>query len=100
VATGSPPFQGLGDIPVVQALSRQLEPPLPALAPLPSAISTLVNSCLATGPADRPQTAAEVADALEQAAARWDRAEAQPPAPGDVAGGNDQKEVGGSGRQA
>jgi len=100
VATGFPPFQGLGDIPVVQALSRQLEPPLPALVPLPAAISTLVNSCLATGPADRPQTAAEVADGLEQAASRWDRPEAQPTAPADIAGSNVQKEVGGSGRQA
>jgi len=71
VVTGFPPFQGLDDIPVVQALARQLASPAPALAPMPTAISELVSRCLALGPAARPPTAAEVADGLEQAASQW-----------------------------
>jgi hypothetical protein len=71
VVTGSAPFQGLDDVPVVQALSRQLESPPPVLAPLPTGVAELLGRCLAVDPAARPQTAAEVADALEQAASQW-----------------------------
>ncbi len=91
VVTGMAPFQGLDDVPVVDALSRQLASPPPALAPLPAAVAEIVGRCLAVDPAVRPQTAAEVADTLEQAAAQLTGA-------GPVtAGGAAGTEAGGSG---
>jgi hypothetical protein len=71
VVAGTPPFQGLDDVPVVQALSRLLTVPAPALGGLPSPVIDLVSSCLAIDPANRPATARDVADRLEEAAARW-----------------------------
>jgi serine/threonine-protein kinase len=70
IAMDVPPFQGLEEAPVVQALSQLLASPAPALHNMPAAISDLVGECLAVGPADRPQTAAEVATRLDDAASR------------------------------
>ena len=71
VVTGAPPFQGLDDVPVVQALARLMESPAPALADLPPAVADLVRACLAVDPASRPLTAAEVSTRLDEAASRW-----------------------------
>ncbi len=71
VVAGTPPFQGLEEVPVVQALSRLLMVPAPALGELPAPVTELVSSCLAVDPADRPSTARNVADRLEEAAAKW-----------------------------
>ncbi len=71
VVSGSPPYQGLDDVPVVQALSRQLQVPGPGLAQLPERVSDVVSRCLALDPAERPRTAVEVAERLEEAASQW-----------------------------
>jgi eukaryotic-like serine/threonine-protein kinase len=68
---GIPPFQGLEEVPVVQALSRLLMVPPLSLGELPASVTDLVTSCLAVDPADRPSTARAVADRLEEAAATW-----------------------------
>jgi serine/threonine protein kinase len=69
VATGVPPYPGIDDQPVVRALADLLCVPPPAPAPVPPALSALVDRCLARAPEDRPATAAEVAEQLEQSAA-------------------------------
>ncbi len=71
VTSGSAPFPGMDEMPVVQALSRLLTVPTPTPAQVPPAVAGLVAACLSLGPADRPATAAEVADRLDQAAANW-----------------------------
>jgi hypothetical protein len=71
VAVGSVPFPGIDELPVVQALSQLLTAPSPAPAQVPAAISELVGACLATDPANRPATAGEVADRLDEAASKW-----------------------------
>jgi hypothetical protein len=68
--TGSAPFQGIEDVPVVQALSRLLMATAPALGQLPGPIADLVASCLAVDPAERPPTARDVADRLDEAATK------------------------------
>jgi eukaryotic-like serine/threonine-protein kinase len=68
VVTGSPPFQGIEEVPVVQALSRLLMAPAPALGQLPGPIADVVATCLAVDPAVRPPTARDVADRLDEAA--------------------------------
>ena len=70
VTTGRPPYAGLDDLPVVQAVSRMLAagPPSPATQ---GPASELVGSCLSTDPAARPATAAEMARRLEELAGRW-----------------------------
>ena len=70
VVAGTPPFPGIEDLPVVQALSQLLMAPSPAPADLPPPVAPIINACLATDPANRPSTAAEVADRLEEAAAK------------------------------
>jgi hypothetical protein len=71
VAGGSPPFPGIEEVPVVQALSRLLTSPAPGLGALPAPVTEVVSRCLAVDPADRPATAGEVADRLDEAATRW-----------------------------
>jgi len=71
VVTGSAPFPGMEDLPVVQALAQLLTAPAPARRELPVAVSSLVAACLALDPADRPSTAEEVARRLDEAAANW-----------------------------
>ena len=71
VVAGSAPFQGIEEVPVVQALSRLLMAPAPVLGQLPAAVADLVASCLSVDPADRPSTASDVADRLDEAAAKW-----------------------------
>lgn len=67
---GAPLHAGLGDEPPATALQRVLlEPPTidPALAKEPA---DLIHACLAANPAERPATAAIVADRLDQLAMR------------------------------
>ena len=71
VVSGSVPFPGIEDVPVVQSLGRLLMTPAPALGQLPAAVSDLVTACLSVDPADRPLTAREVAERLEEAASKW-----------------------------
>lgn len=71
VSTGSVPFPGIDDLPVVQALAQLLMAPVPAPAQVPAAVSELVRACLDADPANRPATASEVADRLDEAAAKW-----------------------------
>jgi eukaryotic-like serine/threonine-protein kinase len=71
VVAGSAPFQGIEEVPVVQALSRLLTAPAPGLGQLPAAVAELVASCLAVDPAVRPLTASDVATRLDEAAAKW-----------------------------
>ncbi len=71
VVTGSAPFQGTEDVPVVQALSRLLMASAPAVLELPAPVAELVASCLSVDPANRPSTAKDVADRLDEAAAKW-----------------------------
>jgi eukaryotic-like serine/threonine-protein kinase len=71
IVMGSAPFQGIEEVPVVQALSRLLTAPSPVLGDLPAPVSGLIASCLAIDPANRPATASEVADNLYEAAAKW-----------------------------
>lgn len=69
--TGSCPFPGIEDLPVVRALAQLLEVPAPAPAEIPHPLSELVARCLARDPEARPATAEEVAAQLEEAAAAW-----------------------------
>ena len=69
--TGSVPFPGLDELPVVQALSRLLSVPAPTLGDMPDPVSAVVSECLAVDPADRPSTASEVAERLDAAASKW-----------------------------
>ena len=71
VVAGSAPFQGIEEVPVVQALSRLLTAPAPGLGQLPAGVAELVASCLAVDPAVRPPTASDVATRLDEAAAKW-----------------------------
>jgi eukaryotic-like serine/threonine-protein kinase len=71
VAGGSPPFPGIEEVPVVQALSRLLTAPAPGLGDLPAPVADVVARCLAVDPTDRPATAGEVADRLDEAATNW-----------------------------
>ena len=68
--TGSAPFPGIEDLPVVQALAQLLTVPAPAPVELPPAVAPIINACLSADPASRPYTAAEVADRLDEAAAK------------------------------
>lgn len=69
--TGSIPFPGIDDMPVVEALSRLLAGVPSAEKDIPPAVAPLVTSCLSSDPADRPSTAKEVAERLDEAAAQW-----------------------------
>lgn len=71
VVTGSVPFQGLEELPVVQALSALLTEPAPTLGEMPDAVSEVVAGCLSVDPANRPTTASEVAEHLDEAASKW-----------------------------
>ena len=71
LAGGSAPFPGIEEVPVVNALSRLLTAPAPGLGELPAPVADVVAGCLAIDPADRPATAAEVADRLDDAATKW-----------------------------
>jgi hypothetical protein len=69
--TGSVPFPGLDELPVVQALSKLLSVPAPTLGAVPDAVSDVVAECLSVDPANRPATAGEVAERLDEAASKW-----------------------------
>ncbi|HMK97459.1 MAG TPA: hypothetical protein VK425_07925, partial [Acidimicrobiales bacterium] len=71
--TGSSPYPGIEELPVVRALVQLLAvpPPTPASAELPGPLSELVTSCLAPDPEARPGSAQEVAERLEEIAAKW-----------------------------
>ena len=71
ILTGSAPFPGIEDLPVVQALAQLLMAPAPARRDLPATVASLVAGCLALDPDDRPTTAEEVARRLDEAAANW-----------------------------
>ena len=71
VVTGASPFPGIEVLPVVRALAQLLAAPRPAPSEIPAAISELVDSCLSTDPEARPATAADVAERLDEAAAKW-----------------------------
>jgi eukaryotic-like serine/threonine-protein kinase len=71
VVAGTAPFQGIEEVPVVQALSRLLMAPVPVLGDLPTPVADLVSSCLSLDPANRPATARDVADRLDAAAMTW-----------------------------
>jgi len=83
-ATGSSPFPGMEDLPVVRALAQLLTSPAPVPVPaspategaaagpsLPEPLSALIDSCLSEDPEARPATAGEVAERLEEAASKW-----------------------------
>ncbi|HTV25033.1 MAG TPA: serine/threonine-protein kinase [Polyangiaceae bacterium] len=62
--TGSPPFNGRGLVEICSHhLHTQPEPPS-RRRPVPPELDALVLRCLAKDPSERPQTAAELADAL------------------------------------
>jgi len=69
--TGSVPFPGLDELPVVQALSRLLSVPALALGDMPDPVSEVVARCLSVDPENRPATASEVAERLDEAASKW-----------------------------
>jgi eukaryotic-like serine/threonine-protein kinase len=71
VASGSVPFPGIEEVPVVQSLGRLLMAPAPTLGQLPAAVSEIVAACLSVDPANRPLTAREVAERLDEAASKW-----------------------------
>ncbi|MGH9106723.1 MAG: protein kinase domain-containing protein [Acidimicrobiales bacterium] len=68
--TGSPPFPGIEDLPVVRALAQMLTVPAPAPAEMPVPVADLVERCLSRDPEARPATANDVAAQLEEVAAR------------------------------
>jgi len=71
VVSGSVPFPGIEDVPVVQSLGRLLMVPPPSSGALPAAVSEIVAACVSTDPANRPLTAREVAERLDEAASKW-----------------------------
>jgi eukaryotic-like serine/threonine-protein kinase len=71
VAGGSAPFPGIEEVPVVHALSRLLTAPAPGPGDSPAPVAEVIARCLAIDPTDRPATAGEVADRLDDAAAKW-----------------------------
>jgi len=70
VLAGAPPFPAIDSLPVVQALAQLLAAPAPALQ-VEGPLARLVASCLSLDPLDRPPTARDVAEQLEDAAQRW-----------------------------
>jgi hypothetical protein len=68
---GSPPFPGTEELPVVQGLAKVLAAPAPAKADLPERVAGLVQACLSLDPIDRPATARDFADQLDDVASRW-----------------------------
>jgi hypothetical protein len=70
VLAGSPPFPAVEPLPVVQALAQLLAAPAPVLQ-VAGPLAGLVTACLSLDPLDRPPTARDVAEQLEDAAARW-----------------------------
>ncbi len=69
--TGSPPFPGIDEQPVVQGLARLLTAPSPGPGGMPEQVAGVASSCLSPDPTDRPATAKDVAEQLEGAAERW-----------------------------
>jgi eukaryotic-like serine/threonine-protein kinase len=67
----SVPFPGIEEVPVVQSLGRLLMTPAPSIGQLPAAVSEIVTACLSVDPANRPLTAREVAERLDEAASKW-----------------------------
>ena len=73
--TGRPPFEGE---PLELLRQHREEPPAEPLASLPPSVAEIVRRCMAKSPADRPQSASELAVLLEhlseESAARGDDA--------------------------
>jgi len=67
--TGAPPFPLTESVPVVQGLAQLLAAPAPA-PQVQGLLAGLVTACLSLDPLDRPPTARDVAEQLEDAAAR------------------------------
>ncbi|HZJ70930.1 MAG TPA: serine/threonine-protein kinase, partial [Planctomycetota bacterium] len=64
--SGQPPFAGRPAAAQMVAHAVEVPDPLGQLRPsVPPGLATLVDRCLAKGPADRPQTARELLEALE-----------------------------------
>lgn len=65
--TGAPPFAGLSARAMLAARMSSLPPAVSTLLPdVPAELNDLVMNCLATEPADRPQTAEDLVVALER----------------------------------
>jgi serine/threonine protein kinase len=60
----------LPDDPIVTAVQRVLVEVPVVVSSLPAAVAELLRSCLAPDPADRPGTAADLADGFTRAAGR------------------------------
>jgi eukaryotic-like serine/threonine-protein kinase len=66
--TGAPPFAGLSARAMLAARMSTLPPAISTVrSDVPPELNDLIMRCLATDPADRPTTAQELVDALEQA---------------------------------
>lgn len=71
---GKPPFAGDGVVETLQAVATKEPPPLSKLAPqAPADLISLINALLAKDPAQRPASAAAVAERLAEAppSRRW-----------------------------
>ena len=65
--TGAPPFAGLSARAMLAARMSSLPPAVSTLRPeVPAELNDLIMSCLATEPADRPQTADDLVISLER----------------------------------
>jgi len=71
IVAGTTPFPGIEEVPVVQALSRLLMTPAPVIGDMPGPVADVVTACLSIDPTNRPATAMEVADRLDESAAKW-----------------------------
>jgi serine/threonine protein kinase len=68
--TGTHVHPALPDDPIVTAVQRVLVEVPVVVSSLPAAVAELLRSCLAPDPADRPGTAADLADGFTRAAGR------------------------------
>ncbi|MDB4907358.1 MAG: protein kinase [Gemmatimonadetes bacterium] len=77
--TGQPPFHGLPSAKLLMAHLSQAPTPITELrSDIPPSLADLVMRCLEKDPADRPQTASEVARALEHVATSGSMASMSP----------------------
>jgi serine/threonine protein kinase len=81
MATGALPFQGSNAMAVLIALTTETPPPVLAGAPkLPPAFADLIDRLMSKDPAQRPQSAGEVAAVVREVIKEWQakKAAAQP----------------------